>query len=163
MNTPDATRRTFLKVVAASGGALCLELALPARAFAKDASAPAPAADGELNAWIVIHPDERVIVRIARSEMGQGSSTGLPMLVAEELQCDFANVGIEFAPVAENLRTHAWGSMSTGGSSSIRRSQDFLRAACATAREMLIAAAAKTFDVPPAECVAKNGVITHPA
>jgi isoquinoline 1-oxidoreductase beta subunit len=162
MDTSNASRRTFLKVVAASGGALCLELSVPGLASAQHASAP-HADTGELNAWVVIHPDERVIVRIARSEIGQGSSTGLPMLVAEELQCDWANVGIEFVSVSENLRTQAWGSMSTGGSSSIRRSQDFLRQAGATARVMLVTAAAKTWGVPANECTVRQGVITHAA
>src|SRR5262249_44180724 len=83
-------------------------------------------------------------IRIARSEMGQGITTALPMLVAEELGCDWEKVRTEFVAPEENLRRgRAWGDMSTGGSRSVRTSQDFLRQAGATAREMLIAAAAQ--------------------
>src|SRR6185437_6104848 len=159
MHAFDRSRRAFLQVSAVAGGALCLELIAPA-----SLRADTPAQPAEINAWIVIHPDDRVVIRIARSEMGQGSSTGLPMLVAEELECDWSKVSIEFASVAESVRrNHPWGSMSTGGSRSIRESQQYLRQAGATAREMLVAAAAKDFGVPPGECRAANGVITHAA
>ena len=151
------SRRGFLQVSAAAGGALCLELSMPSIALGE-----VRAADAELNAWVVVRADDAVIIRIARSEMGQGSSTGLPMLVAEELQCDWSKVTTEFVPVAEHLRRNrAWVSMSTGGSRAIRDSQEFLRRAGATAREMLVAAAAKEFGVPAAECRAAGGVITH--
>jgi isoquinoline 1-oxidoreductase beta subunit len=157
MHAFDRSRRAFLQVSAAIGGALCVELVVPDVALA-DASAAA----AEVNAWIVIHADERVVIRIARSEMGQGSSTGLPMLVGEELGCDWSNVSIEFVAVAENVRrNHAWGSMSTGGSRSIRDSQEYLRKAGATAREMLVTAAARDFGVSPLDCRVADGVITH--
>ncbi|HET7201626.1 MAG TPA: molybdopterin cofactor-binding domain-containing protein [Burkholderiales bacterium] len=116
----------------------------------------------ELTAWIVIHPDDSVLIRVARSEMGQGSSTGLPMLVAEELECDWRKVRTEFVSSAENLRRNrAWGSMATGGSQSIRSSQEYLRRAGATAREMLIAAAAQRWKASASDCVVENGVIVH--
>ena len=116
------------------------------------------------NAWVVIQPDDSVIIRVARSEMGQGSFTALPMMVAEELECDWSKVRAEFAPPHENLRRNrVWGDMSTGGSRAIRGSQDYLRKAGATAREMLIAAAAARWNVPASECKAANSVITHGA
>jgi isoquinoline 1-oxidoreductase subunit beta len=157
MHAFDRSRRAFLQVSAVAGGALCLELVVPA-----SVRADRPAQPAEVNAWIVIHPDDRVVIRIARSEMGQGSSTGLPMLVAEELECDWSKVSIEFASVSESLaRNRPWGNMSTGGSRSIRESQEYLRKAGATAREMLIAAAATDLGVPGGECRAANSVITH--
>src|SRR5262249_14471377 len=116
----------------------------------------------EITAWIVIEPDETVIIRIAKSEMGQGSFTALPMLVAEELECDWSKVKAEFAPPHENRkRDRVWGNMSTGASRSLSRSQNDLRRAGATARAMLIAAAAAQWNVPVAECTAAQGVITH--
>ena len=153
----DSSRRAFLQVTAAAGGVFCLELAVP-----RAVRAGAPAEPVDVNAWIAIHPDDSVVIRIARSEMGQGSSTGLPLLVAEELACDWSKVSIEFASVSESLRrNHPWGNMSTGGSRSIRESQEYLREAGATAREMLVAAAAKGFGAPAGECRVANGVITH--
>src|SRR6266568_560459 len=116
----------------------------------------------ELTAWIVINPDSSVVIRVARSEMGQGSSTGLAMLVAEELECDWRKVRTEFVSTNEQLRRNrAWGSMATGGSRSIRDSQEYLRRAGATAREMLVAAAAQRWKVPGSECDAENGAIIH--
>ena len=110
----------------------------------------------------MIQPYDTVIIRVARSEMGQGITTSLPMLVAEELQCDWSKVRAEFPSPDENLRRkRAWGEMSTGGSRSVRTSQEFLRKAGAAAREMLVAAAAAQWNVPAAECQAVNSVITH--
>src|SRR5499427_6985963 len=148
------SRRDFLKVSTALGGGLALELALPA--LGAEPKGP------ELTAWIVIRPDDSVLIRVARSEMGQGSSTGLPMLVAEELECDWRKVKFEFVSSAENLkRNRVWGSMATGGSQSIRSSQEYLRKAGATAREMLIAAAAQRWRVDAADCDAENSNIIH--
>ena len=104
-------------------------------------------AHAEITAWIVIEPDDTVIIRVAKSEMGQGSFTALPMLVAEELECDWSKVKAEFASPHENRRRNrAWGNMSTGASRSISASQNDLRRAGATAREMLIAAAAALLE-----------------
>src|SRR5215468_6303636 len=148
-------RRTFLASIAASGGALMLGFDLEhARA----------AAATEITAWIVIAPDDQVTIRIAKSEMGQGVFTGLAMLVAEELECDWNKVRAEFAAPHDNLaRGRVFGDMSTGGSRSIRNSHEMLRKAGATAREMLIAAAAAKWDVAAAECAAERSVITHTA
>ena len=94
--------------------------------------------------------------------MGQGALTGLAMLVAEELECDWATVRTEFVSATENLRRNqAWGDTSTGASRSIASSQDYLRRAGATAREMLIAAAAARWRVPAAQCAAQSSTIMH--
>jgi isoquinoline 1-oxidoreductase subunit beta len=136
---PQISRRFFLTTAAAAGGGLALGFHLPDTVPGAEA-APGPA---EVNAWVVIQPDDAVIIRVARSEMGQGITTALPMLVAEELQCDWSKVRAEFPSPEENLRRkRAWGDMSTGGSRSVRTSQEYLRKAGAAAREMLIAAAA---------------------
>src|SRR6266540_6342836 len=153
------SRRNFLKVSAAVGGGLALQLTIPAPALAQ---AAAKGKGPELTAWIVINPDSNVVIRVARSEMGQGSSTGLAMLVAEELECDWRKVRTEFVSTAEQVRRNrVWGSMATGGSRSIRDSQEYLRQAGAAARGMLIDAAAQRWKVPASECDAENGVITH--
>lgn len=150
-------RRDFLKASAAAGGGLMLEFSFP---FVARAAVGRSAT--EVNAWIVIHPDDRVVIRIARSEMGQGTYTALAQLVAEELDCDWAKVSAEFASPNENVRRdRAWGSMSTGGSQGVRSSQDYVRKAGAAAREMLIAAAAAQWKVRASDCSAGKGVITH--
>jgi isoquinoline 1-oxidoreductase beta subunit len=157
--TVNVDRREFMKASAAVGGGLALEFSMAAPALAQAKSAPTAA---EVTHWIVIHPDERVVIRIARSEMGQGSLTGLAQLVAEELECDWNKVSTEFASPNEHIRRkRIWGSMSTGGSAGIRTSHDYLRKSGAQAREMLVSAAANTWNVPVAECSAANGVITH--
>jgi isoquinoline 1-oxidoreductase beta subunit len=121
------------------------------------------AAAPEVNAWVVVQPDERVIVRIARSEMGQGTLTGLAQMVAEELECDWARVTTEYPTPGQNLaRNRVWGNFSTGGSRGIRESQDYVRKGGAAGRMMLVQAAAQGWGVPAAECRASAGVITHP-
>ncbi|MFA6310921.1 MAG: molybdopterin cofactor-binding domain-containing protein [Sterolibacterium sp.] len=153
------SRREFIKASAAIGGGLALEFWLP---VAANAAGGAPST--EVNAWVVIHPDDRVVIRIARSEMGQGSYTALAQLVAEELDCDWAKVNAEFASPNEHIRRkRIWGSMSTGGSTGIRSSQDYVRKAGASARTMLVAAAAAQWQVAAVECHADKGVITHVA
>ncbi len=154
---PKVDRRAFLLSAAAAGGALTLGFGVPFGGSAQAAGEPP-----EITCWIVIAPDDRVTIRIARSEMGQGIFTALPMLVAEELGCEWRRVGAAFVAPEENLRRkRIWGDMSTGGSRSIRASQEALRKAGATAREMLIAAAAARWDVAAAECLAHDSVITH--
>jgi isoquinoline 1-oxidoreductase subunit beta len=155
---PQITRRSFVASVAALGGGLALGFHLPTLSGAAEA-AEGPA---EINVWVVVQPDDTVVIRVARSEMGQGITTALPMLVAEELECDWSKVRAEFPTADENLRRkRAWGDMSTGGSRSVRSSQDFLRKAGAAAREMLVAAAAQRWNVAAAECVTAKSVITH--
>src|SRR5436190_3942043 len=146
------TRREFLKVSAAGG--LAFGFHLPAA----NAQNVAP----EINAWVVVRPDDTVIIRYARSEMGQGSMTSAAQLVAEELECDWSQVRVEYADTNAHVRRkRAWGDMAAVGSRTIRQSQDYLRKAGAGAREMLLIAAAQGWNAPVAECTASNGVITH--
>jgi len=122
------------------------------------------AADGapEVNAWVVIRPDDTVVIRIARSEMGQGSLTGLAQLVTEELECDWSKVTTEHPTPGQSVaRKRVWGSFYTGGSAGIRASQSYVRRGGAAARLMLIQAAANEWKVPAAECTVADGVITH--
>jgi isoquinoline 1-oxidoreductase beta subunit len=157
--TVKISRRSFILKSAAAGGGLALGFHLPWGRGLMEAGAAQAA---EVNAWIVIQPDDTVIVRVARSEMGQGSFTALPMLVAEELECDWSKVKAEYASVAEHLRRNrVYVTFSTGGSRSIRGSHEFLRQAGAAAREMLIAAAAEKWGVPASECQARNSIIMH--
>ena len=159
MKTFEAGRRDFLVKSAAVSGGLVLGFHMPAFAQAAEgASAP------EVTHWIVIQPDDTVIVRIARSELGQGTFTGLAMLVAEELECDWSKVRPEYADVNMHIkRNRIFKDMSTGGSRGIRDSQEYVRQAGAGAREMLVAAAAQEWGVPASECTAAKSVITHPS
>jgi len=155
---PKISRRSFILGTAAAGGGLALGLRLPF------GPAVVRAADGspEVNAWVVIRPDDTVVIRIARSEMGQGTLTGLAQMVAEELECDWSKVTTEYPTPGQNVkRKRVWGDFSTGGSRGIRTSHDYVRKGGATAREMLIQAAAGAWSVPAAECAAANSVITH--
>jgi len=155
---PQINRRAFVVSAAAFGGGLALGVDIT---FGPDV---VRAADGapEVTAWIVVKPDDSVVIRIARSEMGQGSMTGLAQLVAEELECDWSKVSTEFPTPGENLaRNRVWGSQFTAGSRAIRESNEYVRKAGATARTMLIAAAANEWKVPAAECSASNSAITH--
>jgi isoquinoline 1-oxidoreductase subunit beta len=155
------SRRAFLVGVSAVGGGLALSLAIPFKQARTVEKALVEKAS-EVTAWLLIGPDDSVVVRIARAEMGQGAQTGLAMLVAEELECDWSKVTTEFVAPQDNLRrNNVWGDMSTGASRSIASSQLYLRQAGATAREMLIAAAAAQWEVPPSECFADNSVIKH--
>jgi isoquinoline 1-oxidoreductase subunit beta len=156
---PKMNRRTFVVSVAAAGGGLALGLDLPL-----GGPQPILAQDGspEVNAWVVVRPDNTVVVRVARAEMGQGSLTGLVQLVAEELDCDWSTVRWETPTPGQNVaRKRAWGDYATVGSRAIRQSQEYVRKGGATAREMLIEAAANEWKVPASECSAANSVITH--
>ena len=116
----------------------------------------------EVNAWVVIQPDDTVIVRIARSEMGQGTLTGLAQLVAEELEADWSKVTWEYPTPGQNLaRGRVWKNFSTGGSRGIRESEQYVREGGAAARMMLVAAAAKEWGVPEADCTVAKGIIRH--
>ena len=151
-------RRNFLVSSAAVAGGFSLGFHVP---LLDDGEANAQAVK-ELNAWVVIHPDDKVVIRIARSEMGQGTLTGLCQLVAEELECDWNKVTWEYPTPGENLaRNRVWKNFSTGGSRGIRESNQYVREGGAMAREMLLAAAASQWKVPAAECSVANGVITH--
>jgi isoquinoline 1-oxidoreductase subunit beta len=148
-------RRNFLVSSTAVAGGFSLGFSFPFDA--------ANAAEvKELNAWVVVHPDDKVGIRVARSEMGQGTLTGLAQLVAEELECDWNKVTWEYPTPAQNVaRNRVWRNFSTGGSRGIRESNQYVREGGAMAREMLITAAAAQWKVPASECRAANSTITH--
>src|SRR5262245_9880070 len=146
---PKIDRRSFVVGAAAAGGGLALGLELPL-----GGPQPILAQDGtpEINAWVVIRPDDTVVIRVARSEMGQGTLTGLCQLVAEELECDWSKVTWEYPTPGQNVaRNRAWGDFLTGGSRGIRESHEYVRQGGAVAREMLKQAAANQWKVPVSE------------
>src|SRR2546430_6056831 len=151
-------RRTFIIGSAAVGGGLALGLRLPfgpAVARAQDGSP-------EIGVWVAIAPDDTVNIRVVRSEMGQGTITGLAQLVAEELECNWSKVKIDYPTPGESVkRKRAWGDFSTGGSRGIRESHEYVRKGGAAARTMLVQAAANQWSVPVQQCTAANRVITH--
>jgi isoquinoline 1-oxidoreductase beta subunit len=155
---PQMNRRAFVVGVAAVGGGLALGLDLPFGPHVVRAADGSP----EIGVWVVIKPDDTVVVRMARSEMGQGTITGLAQLVAEELECDWSKVTFEYVTPGQSVaRNRAWGDFSTGGSRGIRESHEYVRKGGAAARQMLIQAAANEWKVPAGECKASNSVITH--
>jgi isoquinoline 1-oxidoreductase beta subunit len=154
-------RGSFLRAAAAAGAGLSLAFALPSRAFAADAVNPAVFAP---NAWLRIAPDESITIFVAKSEMGQGVATGMPTIVADELDAAFSRVRVVFAPAAPEYGSPEYGGdQITGGSTSVAGSWMPLRTAGATARAMLVAAAAKQWAVDPATCTTHEGVVTHTA
>jgi isoquinoline 1-oxidoreductase beta subunit len=151
-------RRSFIISSAAATGGLALGFNIPFGPGVVRAADGSP----EINAWVVIRPDDTVVIRIARTEMGQGSLTGLAQLVAEELDCNWSKVTTEYPTPGQNAaRKRVWGDFSTGGSRGIRASHEYVRKGGAAARIMLVQAAADQWKVPAAECSAANGVITH--
>ena len=156
----NLSRRKFVVGSAAASGGLALGLYLP---FAVEPAAAQGAGEvGEINAWVLIKPDETCVIRVARSEMGQGTLTGLAQLVAEELECNWKNVTTESPTAGENLaRKRVWGEMGTGGSRGIRTSEDYVRRGGAAARIMLLQAAADGWQVKVEEISVADGVITH--
>ena len=162
--TGRLNRRHFIGSSALAAGGLAIGFHVPfaGRAMAQPAIPAAGPFAPEVNAWVVIKPDDSVVIRIARSEMGQGTLTGLAQLVAEELDCDWAKVSTEYPTPAQNLaRNRVWGNFSTGGSRGVRDSNDYVRKGGATARVMLVQAAANEWKVPATECSAAASVITH--
>jgi isoquinoline 1-oxidoreductase beta subunit len=159
-NPTDVTRRKFVVGSAAAGGGLALGMRVP---FGFD-PADAQGAEADINAWVVVRPDDTTVIRIARTEMGQGTLTGLCQLVAEELECDWSKVTTDSVTPGRNLaRKRVWGEMGTGGSRGIRTSQDYVRKGGAAARIMLLQAAADEWKVPVGELTVAEGVITHAA
>ncbi len=157
----NLSRRKFIVGSAAAGGGLALGFHLP---FGIGEAGAATAAGTEINVWVAVKPDSTCVVRIARSEMGQGTLTGLAQLVAEELECDWKKIATEHINPGQNLaRKRAWGEMATGGSRGIRTSQDYVRRGGAAARMMLLQAAADQWKVPVGELSVSEGVITHAA
>src|SRR4029450_11328320 len=150
-------RRTFVVSAAAAGGGLALGLELPL-----GGPQPILAQDGtpEINAWGVVRPDDTVVIRVARSEMGQGTLTGLCQMVAEELEADWSKVTWEYPTPGQSVaRKRVWGDFSTGGSRGIRMSHEYVRKGGAAARMMLVQAAANEWKVPVGEGAAANNVV----
>jgi isoquinoline 1-oxidoreductase beta subunit len=157
---PKFNRRSLIVGSAAAGAGLAIGFNLPYGPKVVRAADGSP----EVDAWVVIKPDDSVVIRIARSEMGQGTQTGLAQLVAEELECDWSKVTTEFPTPGQNVaRKRVWGDFSTGGSRGIRSSEKYVREGGAVARVMLIQAAANAWSVPASECSVSKGVITHKA
>ena len=158
----NLSRRKFIVgSAAAAGGGLALGFHVP---FGLSEAQAQNGAAAEVNVWVAIKPDDTCVIRIARSEMGQGTLTGLAQLVAEELECDWKKVTTEGVTPGRNLAAkRAWGEMSTGGSRGIRTSQDYVRRGGAAARMMLLQAAADQWKVPVAEVTVSDGIVTHAA
>jgi isoquinoline 1-oxidoreductase subunit beta len=153
---PKIDRRSFLVSGTAAGLSIGLRIPFGDEAAAQTALPP------EVNAWVVVQPDDTVIIRIARVDMGQGTLTGLAQLVAEELECDWSKVTWEYPSPGRNVaRNRIWQNYQTAGSQGIRQSQKYVREGGVAARMMLIQAAANEWKVPAVECGAANSVITH--
>jgi isoquinoline 1-oxidoreductase beta subunit len=166
MTDTNFSRRQFVVTSLAVGGAFALGVGIAAPADAAILSVRPWNDDttrypGEINAWVVIQPDDTVIIRYGRAEMGQGSFTAMPQILAEELECDWALVRPEYASANRNFKEKAYGSLSTGGSRAVREQGVIVQQAGASARERLIAAAAKRWNVPASECAAAMSKVTH--
>ena len=163
------SRRAFIQASLSAAGGLAIAAFAPEFAGATTIngqpwSPETGKAPDEINAFVVIDPDNSITLRVAKSDMGQGVLTSMAMIVAEELECDFAKVKVEYASAHRNLvDDNVYQSMGTGGSSSVRRSRVFLQQAGASARARLIAAAAARWGVEAAACVASSGVVRHEA
>ena len=164
MNAISPTRRQMLLATLTAAGGLAIGIG-PAEAFDLGPTTwdrDPPAGSAEVSAWVVIEPDNSVLIRVAKQEMGQGVLTALPMLVAEELECDWARVRVEYASAHRNLIEHTvYGRMGTGGSTSVRTTYKLMQQAGASARVRLVAAAAARWGVAPEACVARNGQVLH--
>ena len=165
---PGLTRRNFIVATLSAAGGLAIGVSLPSRVSAApmDASPWNSEIDqpGEVNAWIVIEPDDTIVIRVGQAEMGEGVFTSMPMIVAEELACDWTKVRAEYASSHRNIvQKGVYKTMLTGGSSAVRGSRVFLQQAGASARARLIEAAARRWGVPAAECQAADSKITHAA
>ena len=155
------TRRSFLQktslVIAAAGvsGPLKLFNASPARAMT-----PLPLF--KPHAFLEIAVDEAVTVWVGQTNLGQGTHTGIPMVIADELDAAWENVGVKMAFAAEPFKDPVWHAQATGGSTSIRHRWDMLRQVGAAARQMLVQAAADQWGIPAEKCTPKNGKVIHP-
>jgi len=158
-NQVALTRRQFVVSSALASGGLALGFHYPAAAQSNELST---LGGDEINAWVVVRPDDSCVIRIARAEMGQGTHTGLAQLVAEELECDWAKVSLQTFTPGQNLaRKRVWRNMSTGGSRGIRESHEYVRQGGAAARIMLLQAAAAEWKVSVSELAVEKGVVTH--
>jgi isoquinoline 1-oxidoreductase subunit beta len=155
----ETTRNDFLKTIAAFGGSLVLGVGIDG--CAHSASSPPP--DFKPNAWIIVHPNDKVTIFVSKSEMGQGVATGMPTLVAEELDVPMSVVQVEFAPAAPAYQDGIGKTQITGGSESTALSWLPLRRVGATARAMIVAAAAQAWGVDSSTCTTSNGSVYHSA
>jgi isoquinoline 1-oxidoreductase subunit beta len=162
------SRRHFILTAATAAGGFMIGIGV-APGAARAATVPGQPwnegnayAANEIDAWIAIDPDDSILIRYQRSEMGQGSMTALPMMISEELQCDWSKVRIEYASANRNIRENkVYGDMFSHGSYSVRQSQKKMQQVGASARERLVAAAAARWNVPASECAAAQSVVTH--
>ncbi len=164
----NLTRRHFILTATSAAGGLMIGIgAAPAIAEAATGVAQPWNEDdayaaNEIDAWIAIDPDDSILIRYPRSEMGQGSMTALPMIVTEELHCDWSKVRVEYASANRNVRENKlYGPMISAGSRTVRGTQKKMQQIGASARERLIAAAAARWNVPASECTAALSVVTH--
>ena len=158
---PKMNRRSFIIASAAAGGGLAVGVPFGGNSSASAQAAPSTP---ELGAWVVVKPDDTVVIRVVRSEMGQGTLTGLCQLVADELDCNWDKVTWEYPTPGQSVaRKRVWGDFGTGGSRGIRTSHVYVRQGGAVAREMLKQAAANEWKVPVGELTVDKGVITHKA
>jgi isoquinoline 1-oxidoreductase beta subunit len=164
---PSLTRRQLIVSFATVAGGLAVGIGAAPRLARATTVAARPWDEGgydphEIDAWIVIDPDDSVLIRYQRSEMGQGSMTALPMIINEELQCDWSKVRIEYASPNRNIRENkVYGDMFSNGSRSVRASRQKMQQVGASARERLIAAAAARWNVAAQDCTAASSVVTH--
>lgn len=165
------SRRLVMAAGVSAGGGLAIGMGLPLAAEAAERKASGKPVSlqasemvppDELNAWLVIEPDNSVIVRLVHSEMGQGTATALAMLAAEELGCDWSKVRIEYASANRNLKSkNIYGGQMTVGSQGVRSSVKMMQQAGASARVRLVAAAARRWGVTPDACGCAGGRVTH--
>src|SRR6204780_3164254 len=167
-STSALTRRHFIITAATAAGGFAIGIGgSPRRAEAATVVAQPWNDDNaydphEIDAWIAIDPDDSILIRYSRSEMGQGSMTALPMIITEELQCDWSKVRIEYASPNRSIRENrVYGDMFSNGSRTVRASRQKMQQVGASARERLIAAAASRWNVPASECTAALSVVTH--
>jgi isoquinoline 1-oxidoreductase beta subunit len=167
MTDTTLSRRRFITTALTAAGGFALGVGIDGPAEAASLGVrpwgdDAKRYPGEINAWVVIEPDDSVIIRYGRAEMGQGSFTALPQILTEELECDWAFVKPEYASANRNLKEKkVYGSLATGGSRAVRETGEVVQQAGASARERLIAAAAKRWNVPASECSAAMSKVTH--
>ena len=162
------SRRHFILTAASAAGGFIIGIGVAPGATHAATVSEQPWNDGdayvanEIDAWIAIDADDSILIRYQRSEMGQGSMTALPMMIAEELHCEWSKVRIEYASSNRNFRENkVYGDMFSHGSYSVRQSQKKMQQVGASARERLIAAAAARWNVPASECTAAQSVVTH--
>src|SRR5579883_1707496 len=167
MTRTTLSRRQFITTSLTAAGGFALGIGIAGEGSAATLSARPWNDDttrypGEINAWVVVQPDDTVIIRYGRAEMGQGSFTALPQILAEELECDWNLVKPEYASANRNLRENkVYGSLSTGGSRAVRETGEMVQQAGASARARLIQAAANRWNVPASECSAAMSKVTH--